>query len=91
MITNIFIFSHPWYKCGNLILNYFSLCQQVGMGSIAHWKVVLATAMLMANARPITTWNGSAGVSRDGLARDVTSILNKTAQIVKTMMKVSVR
>ena len=61
------------------------------MESTAHWKVVLATAMLMANARPITIWSGSAGASLDGLALDVTSILNKTAQIVKTMMKVSVR
>lgn len=59
----------------------------VGMANIAHWRDVRKVATLMASAKPITLWNGSAGVIRAGLGLDVTSPWNKIAQIEKTMTK----
>ncbi len=58
------------------------------MANIAHWRDVRKVATLMASAKPITLWNGSAGVIRAGLGLDVTSPWNKIAQIEKTMTKV---
>ena len=58
------------------------------MANIALWRDVRKVATLMVSAKPITLWNGSAGVIRAGLGLDVTSPWNKIAQIEKTMTKV---
>ena len=58
------------------------------MENIAPLKDAHRTAIVMDNARQTMRWSGSACASQDGMEQDAIFIWNKTAPIVKIMIKV---